>query len=963
MTRERNLIAMKKILTLFMILLFAFSVCIGAAAYNDVKSDTPHKSAINLLDSLGIMQGVDEKNFEPDEKITRAQAAKIFFVMITTFEDCANAASGFVDTVGNPYDSYISWCRQEGIVGGVSETEFNPDGNITLDQMLKMSVTALGYGGFSPAAWPSDVRFLAVKQLNLTDGIADSTGEREITRGEAAQIICNLLFAPVNKQNPITSYSDLFNVTGTVAYDIWGIEKYRAKISATQNYMLDGSSLTASSVNVYISNAKNTRTFAVDPTFDDKYTLTQLGLSGASDDFFGRDIEFYVKDGALLGGCVNVLGSTSIGAKLETVKKSDGSDDLTKISIDGVVHNISSVWHEFTTSGKAVKVNRKYNPAEIYDTAYGEFPVNSKGQFLPRASVPEILLMIYGDQRQYFSMAIDSDGDGRVDMLFVESIMPYLVTKVASSSASSKSTFKQLLGTWSRTSNGTIVKKAATTTQIARSQIKGTYKKNAVIEAAKVGKIFYITSTIEPKNTYLTMSSDRAVRFNGDAKNYTVQKYSNSIYYQAGPANITLGSIGQSTKGKYYVSGGRIIYVEIPKKEEIVKEVNFGVIISAAGETEWKYNEETDRFYREYPLLIDVGGRRIEVKVNSIDNVTVLNNDIGNAYGRYVSRYDVNGNLTTANEFVGYIVNDDGLYDIYTSATMPKSMPTPQKTMATEKGLYITYVPSTKTYKLGTYKFTLDNKSMIYYINEKGEIAYYTKSTMPSDFLDTKTASSAYFTNSTSSVKTLRAVMLAQDFELEQIPLVEDHSKHLLFLGDGEDLCYDNGQICYLYRYISIKDGTLHESASPLPAEGYEGYRGSLAIPMYNGMIGAFNKDGKTLTAISAKSYPLIYSDEVYQYHTRTKSLFTRRNSGGINASAAVFLDLEIDNVGTDEEEKNEIVAVHKATFDDFIVNLEDAIEHGDTMTVYIGYNSETKKAVYVLYSAGNNDLLTSVIK
>lgn len=944
---------MKKTLTAIFLLALVLSLTCGvSAAFGDVASDNPYRNAIDLLDGLGIMQGIDEENFGPNENLTRAEAAKLFYVMITTYEECGGARSGFDDTIGHSLDGYIAWCKSEGIVGGVDSNRFAPDEFITLDQILKMGCAALGYSNFTALNWPHDIRFLAMKQVGLTEGIVNLNGEHAVTRAEAAQILANVLLKPINKNSTTASYVNIIKNSDTIAEGMWKIKKYHGFISATQNFAIGGSALTGKDTTVYIGKTENMSTNAADSSGAGNYTLAALGITeGKADDYFCREIEFYKKDKTVIANCTTVFGSTVTGAELATVKSSSGGDDITKISIEGTPHTISKVWYEFDAAGNASKVNRKYTAEKTYDAAYGEFPVNSTGDVLKNAEVPEILLMIYGDNKQYFSIAIDSDGDKEYDYLFAESQAPYTVSAVASA----KITFKELLHTWARSEESGIVLNAPKSVEIAKASVKGTYAKDNIVTAAQMGKALYVTQVVPAKETYLTTVTERRVSLNGEEGQYKVPSYADSIYYKSGhPAKVpTPGVVGEQTKGKYYVADGQMLYFNIPVKDTTITNAKFGVLAFAKGESKWKLSNEFGKYYKEYPVVIDTGDGQITVNVNSIDSVKELSNDFNNVYGRYITSINLNGEFVPKNEFVAYVELENGLYDIYTSETMD-TMKLPSKTVMTDKGLDISYVESTKIYKLGDNRITFDENSRIYYINDEGKVSYYTKDTVPSDILTTATASRAYLTNSTSAVKTLRAVMLKDDFVHSGIPQKVDPIDHVIFISHPEDIIYEDEQIRYFYSYISIKDGQLYETASKLPVSS------PLAKSVYNGMIGAISENGEVVE-IKTDDYPLTYVDKVCEYHEKTKSLFTEKNPSGINVSSAIFIDLAIKNVGTSEEDCD-IISGTKTSFEDFAVILNEAKENEENLNVFIGYNSENDNVAYILYSSENNDLFNSTI-
>ena len=85
--------------------------------------------------SLGIVNGMPDGTFAPDKEMTRAEFATILWNM----EDMpsTDAESGFNDIKENDwYYNQIAWAYQNGYINGVSDSEFNPNGNITREQAM-----------------------------------------------------------------------------------------------------------------------------------------------------------------------------------------------------------------------------------------------------------------------------------------------------------------------------------------------------------------------------------------------------------------------------------------------------------------------------------------------------------------------------------------------------------------------------------------------------------------------------------------------------------------------------------------------------------------------------------------------------------------------------------------------------------------------------------------------------------
>ena len=81
----------------------------------------------------GLMTGYEDGTFGAENNITRAEFATVM-ARLLGLEQNADAAA-FEDCTGHWAKGYIGALANAGIVGGVSDTEFAPDANITREQM------------------------------------------------------------------------------------------------------------------------------------------------------------------------------------------------------------------------------------------------------------------------------------------------------------------------------------------------------------------------------------------------------------------------------------------------------------------------------------------------------------------------------------------------------------------------------------------------------------------------------------------------------------------------------------------------------------------------------------------------------------------------------------------------------------------------------------------------------------
>ena len=103
--------------------------------FKDLKSadgDPDHYGIEFCLDN-GIMAGTGADTFNPDDSITRAQFATMFYRFVGSPETSEN--SKFSDLTQDWYKKPISWAAANGVLNGTGDTTFSPDDVITREQI------------------------------------------------------------------------------------------------------------------------------------------------------------------------------------------------------------------------------------------------------------------------------------------------------------------------------------------------------------------------------------------------------------------------------------------------------------------------------------------------------------------------------------------------------------------------------------------------------------------------------------------------------------------------------------------------------------------------------------------------------------------------------------------------------------------------------------------------------------
>lgn len=111
-------------------------------SFGDVKGHWAEKE-IDEVCRKGLLKGTDDSHFEPEAQLTRAMFVTILHRMENE-PDSSTAKFGDVKD-GEWYSKAVAWASKNGIVNGVSDTEFAPDDIITREQLAVMMYRYANY--------------------------------------------------------------------------------------------------------------------------------------------------------------------------------------------------------------------------------------------------------------------------------------------------------------------------------------------------------------------------------------------------------------------------------------------------------------------------------------------------------------------------------------------------------------------------------------------------------------------------------------------------------------------------------------------------------------------------------------------------------------------------------------------------------------------------------------------------
>ena len=293
---------MKKLLALVLALVMSMSlVTISNAAFSDADK-IDHKEAVEVMNALGVINGMPDGSFAPAGNVTRAEMAKMITIIMLGDIDAAafkGTATDLTDINGHWAEGYIKYCYSQGVIAGRGDGTFAPNANVTAVEAAKMLLVAIGYNatvqGYVGSQWSINI----IRDAQLSKLFADLsvTSTKVLTRDEAAQMIYNAVDADLIEKTPSLNIN-----TGSITYSYKANDNGKDllsetfKVKSAKGYLTDAS---------YDSNKK---TF----TYEVKDALTGGTVASSSASLQDADVLKSSTDySELFGRTVKVLWSVA----------------------------------------------------------------------------------------------------------------------------------------------------------------------------------------------------------------------------------------------------------------------------------------------------------------------------------------------------------------------------------------------------------------------------------------------------------------------------------------------------------------------------------------------------------------------------------------------------------------------------------------------------------------------------
>ena len=390
---------MKKLLALVLALVMSMSlVTISNAAFSDADKIS-HDEAVDVLNTLGVINGMPDGSYNPAGNVTRAEMAKMISIIMLGDVDASafvGTATGLTDIKGHWAEGYIQYCYSQGIIAGRGDGTFAPNANVTAVEAAKMLLGAIGYNATVQGYVGSDWAINVTRDAQLSGFYTDLKGlssTKALNRDEAAQMIYNAVVAKLIVKEPSLNIN-----TGSITYN-YTPSNTKSLLTETFGAVKVEGVVTA---NQFTDNDLKDKTTVAITNSDE---LSQAGYAfSASSNFktvsgaevYGRAISLYVKPSTAAKN--NTLKATVLGSAFvndtNTVVTTTAKTDKDKTIADLAKDN-------------GLKLDTTATSGQYFDKDKTTYVVN----YVPQATA--LTTAVNGQQ----TVLIDNDGDGKVEVV------------------------------------------------------------------------------------------------------------------------------------------------------------------------------------------------------------------------------------------------------------------------------------------------------------------------------------------------------------------------------------------------------------------------------------------------------------------------------------------------------------------------------------------------------------------
>ena len=395
---------LKKVLALTVVLATLFSLTAFAGYTDEDQINEKLVEDVNLMGALNVMKGDTEGTFRPNATISRAEAAKMIYVVRNGGVD--DKAAGWTNMKtfsdvpsGIWYEGYVNYCASLGIIAGVGNGKFNPDGAVTGVELAKMLLVVAGYKpdvqGYTGPAW--SVNVINDAQLaGLFDDYAVAFSA-SAPRQWAAKLFANAI---LKAEMAVYFNGELINGVGiigtknvTVGQKYFGLQVDTGVLVGNYNVKQEGAFSGKYST---IAVKKDDKTNMVKVKYDAPAELLQQEVTFVAD----------AKTGAVYS--VYATGTSKVYNVIFS--------DITFKAVGSKKENLSIAFEGFAA---AVHKANADNDSKLDINIYPNFDLDNAAQFTTK-NVTDLVDSLKEDglKGNAALRVVDTDGDGLIDAVF-----------------------------------------------------------------------------------------------------------------------------------------------------------------------------------------------------------------------------------------------------------------------------------------------------------------------------------------------------------------------------------------------------------------------------------------------------------------------------------------------------------------------------------------------------------------
>lgn len=345
--------------------------------------------SVEFLRAIDVFDYDENTAFLPDDEMTREQMAAVSVRLLGIDDELRGfgGSSGFDDVpAGHWAEGYIYMMRANGIMNGISETEFGLEQKITYEQAIKVIVSIMGFGSYAELEggypdgyikWASDHKILS--------GVKGEVG-KAISRDALAHMIYNAVEQPILQISGISgsNYIGTTDKDVTILSEYLHIRKQKGIVTANSHTDIKSASGKTQKGSVKIDGE----------IYDTGRTKAEILL--------GQSVIFYAADETAPSREIKIIKPQYDDEAVEVT-----AEDIVKIDLAGIDYDEG-----------AKKKSKRFSP--LLDVIYNEKAYSGLNE-----SKLSILKMKYGGIRM-----IDNNNDDIIDVLLVRNYTNHFVSAV-----------------------------------------------------------------------------------------------------------------------------------------------------------------------------------------------------------------------------------------------------------------------------------------------------------------------------------------------------------------------------------------------------------------------------------------------------------------------------------------------------------------------------------------------------